>query len=212
MPNPGRLATALARLRALEPASWTDGDRSPVSVRFEEEAAVALHEFRLEVRTLEQGVSGLLLSHVGKWPGLAARLALILELLWWAGHERPAPGGPTMVSRRAALAAIGFVSGYVHPMARRVYGEAGLPKIERDACTIARWLAREIRARDPDRVSTREIQRARLAGLGTASDVKAALPELEADGWVRPAPTRVGQSGRPAGDWLIAPHLRESLP
>ena len=80
-----------------------------------------------QVREIERGASGLYLSHVGKWPGLAARLALILELLWWAGCEKPAPGGPTFVTEAAALAAIGFVAEYLQPMARRVYGEAACP-------------------------------------------------------------------------------------
>ena len=134
-PDPGRLAEALARLRAPRARRLEGGEREPVSVRFDEAAAEALHRFRLEVREIEQGASGLFLSHVGKWPGLAARLALVLELLWWAGGERPAPGGPSLgepAGRRWPR------SGSWPSTCSRWRGGStarpALPKPERDAC------------------------------------------------------------------------------
>lgn len=65
MSDPGRLAAALVRLRRLEPADWK-AEQEPVSIRFGDDAAAALHGFRLEVRELEREPSGLFLSHVGK--------------------------------------------------------------------------------------------------------------------------------------------------
>jgi hypothetical protein len=221
LPDPQRLTDALVRLRALEPADWQGGEREPVCIRFVEPAAEALHRFRLEVRELERSGSGLFLSHVGKWPGLAVRLALIFELLWWAGEDDPPAGGPSDVSHKAALAAIAFVSDYLHPMAKRVYGEASLPKPDRDAGAVARWLRRwlpvEIARTEadgrpaPDRISVRQVQRERLSGLKTADDVKAALAELEAGHWLRSVPPEPGRSGRPPGEWLLSPRLRVVL-
>lgn len=213
-PGIGRLTTALVRLRRLRAGQdEKTGESCPLAVLFAEEAAAALHEFRVEIRERERDAAGLFLSHMGKWPGLAARLALIFEHLWWAAEgEDGDRAGPSRISERAARAGIGFVAEYVQPMARRVYGEAALPKEERDAATLARWLAGRARAPEglPETVRTRTIQRERLPGLRTAEEVKAALAELQEGGWVRPVPN-AGGPGRPAGDWQLNPKLRGAL-
>jgi hypothetical protein len=106
-------------------------------------------------------------------------------------------------------------------MAKRVYGEASLPKPERDASTVACWLKRWLPTESakakaegkpaPDRISVRQVQRERLPGLRTAEDVKGAFAELEAGHWLRPVPPAPDRSGRPPGDWLLSPYLREVL-
>jgi hypothetical protein len=205
MPDPGRLAAALVRLRRLQPADWEVG-QEPVSIRFTDGAADALHRFRLEVREVERGASGLFLSHVGKWPGLAARLGLILELLWWAGGDAPAASGPSQVGEAAAAAAVGLVAGYVGPMARRVYGEAALPRAEQDAAALARRLVRLAPA--PETVNTRELRRQRFLPTGEPARYDAALAELEEAGWCRPAEASRPGPGRRAKDWTLNPAVR----
>ena len=61
----------------------TDAVR-PWLVAFSTDARTRLNEFRKKVRDLEAGAEGLLLSHIGKYPGLAIRLATIISYLDWA--------------------------------------------------------------------------------------------------------------------------------
>ena len=176
---------------------------------FSGDATDLLHEFRGQLRELERSSSGLFLSHIGKWPGMAARIALILELLWWAVADDPLGGGPVEISAKSVAGAIELLTGYVQPMARRIYGEAALPKVERDATALARHLMSKIRREGvPERISARDIQRARIEGLRTADEVKAALGELEDANWVRAVSSPIAlTAGRPKVEWMVNPAL-----
>ena len=209
--DPEKLVDALVRLRSLKPGQSADGATYPLAVPFSDDAADLLHEFRERVRELESSSSGLFLSHIGKWPGMAARIALILELLWWAVADDPLGGGPVEISAKSVAGAIELLTGYVQPMARRIYGEAALPKVERDATALARHLMSKIRREGvPERISARDIQRARIEGLRTADEVKAALGELEDAGWVRAASSPAApEGGRPKVEWTVNPALGE---
>ncbi len=83
--------TAIARLLSLQMVADEEGDKRPWLVPFAEEARAMLDDFRLEVRRWETGAEGLILSFIGKLPGLAARLSLALAYLDWAadGAEEP---------------------------------------------------------------------------------------------------------------------------
>lgn len=117
-----------------------------------------------------------------------------------------AAGGPSQVGEAAALAAIGLVSEYVRPMARRVYGEAALPLAEGDAAALARRLVRLDPL--PEKVNARALRRQRFLPTGEPARYEAALAELEEAGWCRLAePARHGP-GRRAKDWLLNPALR----
>ena len=207
--DPEKLVDAFVRLRSFKPGQSADGSTYPLAVPFSDDAADLLHEFRGQLRALESSSSGLFLSHIGKWPGMAVRIALILELLWWAAADDPVGGGPVEISANSAAGAITLLAEYVQPMARRIYGEATLPKVERDATALARHLMSKIRKEGVlERISSREIQRARIEGLRTADEVKAALGELEAAGWVRAASSSVELTvGRPKVEWMVNPAL-----
>jgi hypothetical protein len=188
-------------------------------------AADAVQTWRERVAELEAAAAGLLLSWLGKLPGMAVRLALVLELLWWGadaltgGHE---PGGaladaltvrePEGVSRAAVGAALRLLEGYALPMARRAFGEAALPQADRDAAALARWL----RAREqmPATVNARELRHADALPTRDPARYDLALGELEATGWVRPAPQQPGPGrgrpgpGRGRKDWDVNPKLR----
>jgi hypothetical protein len=144
------------------------------------------------------------LSWLGKLPGLAVRLATLLELLWWcpSGMDAPEPG---QVSRSAVRAALDFLKGYAVPMARRAFGEAALPISDRDAIALARWLY----ARDPIPavINARALRHADALPTREAERYDHALAELEAAGWVRRAPRQPGP-GRTRKDWLVNPKLQ----
>ena len=206
-PPPFDLADRLARLREL-PMLPGDG---PVILPFTESALEFFAEARAEAKRLETEVSGLLVSWVGKMPGMVVRLAAILEHLAWldapAGTPSPEAIGPKAVSR-----AMAFMLDYAYPMARRSFGEAALPEAERDGQILARWLLRQSPV--PEMVNARDIRRmAGGPGIKDAKRLRAALDELADMGFVRPVPEiGGGLKGRARGDWRVNPRLRERRP
>jgi hypothetical protein len=135
-------------------------------------------------------------------PGQILRIALILELGWWAAIGG---GEPTLVSKKAIEAAIVFVDDYVKPMALRVYGDAALPIPERDATIIAKWII----TKGVKRFNAREMRRSGgLPGLGAEPKaVDAALGILSEAGWIRSAHPNSGM-GRPAKDFDVNPGVQ----
>lgn len=197
---------AAAWLRRLRALPWTPPE--PVMLPFSTDAQAALQAWREEVAALEDGVSGLFLSWLGKLPGFAVRAALIFAHLAWC--EAAAGDPPAEVTAADMDRALTFLEAYAVPMARRCFGEAALPVAERDARKLARWLQR--RPDVPDRLNVQELRRmAGGPGISTAERLGAALAELEGLGWVRPAESsRPGQGGRSRNDWLVNPALMDA--
>ena len=141
-------------------------------------------------------------SFVGKLDGIALRLALAIELANWAwlgGDE------PRSVSAASVVAVADFIEGYALPMAQRVYGDAGLPAVERNAASVARYLRRS----KLTSFNARDLRRtAGLPGLRDAEPFKEALDALVEAEWLRPAPTRHGATvGRRTSDYLVNPAI-----
>jgi hypothetical protein len=140
----------LAKLYALQERKTQDGAR--LVLRFEEAAVTALQEYRVEVAAAKGEVSGLYLSWLGKTPGMAVRLATVLEHLRWCGDDE-VKAAPESVSEDSVVAALGFLDEYAIPMAGRCFGEAALPEADRDSRVLARW----IKANAPDTINARKI-------------------------------------------------------
>jgi hypothetical protein len=210
--RPDRVADndgAFQRLMRLRLLDWREMP-DPAVVPFSPSAAAAIQEWRCDVATIEGESSGLMLSWVGKLPGLAVRLALILEFLTWS----EAPEGtaePTEIGERATIAAITFLSEFALPMARRTLGAAALPEAEKDARRLARWLVR--RNPVPAIVNSRALRHMGDGpGIPSAERMDAALVELHAAEWVRPAPVRSGGIGRQRKDWHVNPGIASLAP
>ena len=172
---------------------------------FTEDAACALHAWREEAADLEDGAAGMFLSWLGKLPGFCLRLAIILEHLEWCWTRRTPP--PDRIGANAVGSAADFLERYAVPMARRVFGEASLPKPERDARAVARWLARQ----KPVLVTINERELRRVSGgpgIRDAGRMAAAIAELAEAGWLRPAPSRSDGYGRRRQDWAVNPAIR----
>ena len=200
---------ALHRLRRLRGLPWQEAPE-PKVLPFTDHAATALHEWRLEVNSMEDAAAGLMLSWLGKLPGVAVRLALILELLAWS----ETPEGtlePEAITERSIVAAVTFLVDFAIPMARRTFGAAALPQAERDARGLARWIIQQVPL--PDIVNAKELRRmAQGPAIPDAERMEAALRELEAAQWVRSAPIRAAGHGRQRKDWAINPALKEAQP
>ncbi|MBI1417973.1 MAG: DUF3987 domain-containing protein [Limimaricola sp.] len=199
--NEDFIAAALSRLYRLNMATDEHDELRPWLIPFTEEARVLLDAFRHEMRGCEGGAEGLLLSFIGKLPGLAVRLSLVLAFLdWVAGSDmEPYEITPDHFGRAAH-----FVEDYALPMARRAYADAALPKPER----AARRLLALIQERGWERFTSREVLRLDRAGLTTAAELKPALSVLEEADVIRSVEADPGpRGGRPAKLFMVNPAI-----
>ncbi len=179
---------AIGRLLSLEMPSDEDGVQRPWFVPFSEASRDMLDAFRLEVRRWEGDAEGLLLSFIGKLPGLAARLSLVIAMLDWASGEADMPSEITVqhFGRAAHL-----VESYLLPMARRSYAEhVGGP-----AQRSARALAALIQQEGWKTFTAREVRRKQRAHLLDMETINPAIRALESADLVRAVEVPSGPKG-----------------
>lgn len=193
---------ALRRIDALEPVVGNDGKQEALRIMLDPAAADAFDQCQLFYRDQEAQAGGLLKSFIGKLGGLTLRLALAAEFARWAYQ-----GGtqPHSISVSTLEAVADFVAAYALPMSERVYGDAALPPIERNAATLARHIKRH-RLRS---INARTLKRVdRLPGLREAADIDPALEALVEAGWLRADPHRKGGTvGRATSDYAVNPAI-----
>jgi hypothetical protein len=212
-PDAAAAVEALDKLRRLElgPPTLMDAAeaRQPVRVLLDRAAMPALESFGQRMQVEQQSAGGLMRSAYGKARGLALRLSLVLEYLWWCG-DGSAPPEPRQISVRAMQAACDLLGSYFLPMALRVYGDAALPEAERNAVTLARWIMQT--KPKPQEVHVRTLQRhSRLPGLNTAEKIHAAAEILADANWLRRVDAG-GTRGRPKGIYAVNPALFHVAP
>jgi hypothetical protein len=115
---------------------------------------------------------------------------------------------PAAITEAAFSAATRLVADYLMPAVERVYGDAAAPKADRDAATLARWIAKE----RPGEVHVRRVLReVRLPGMGEAAAVHAAARVLVDAGWLQPPPRGSGFQQRGRAAYPVNPRLWERL-
>lgn len=183
----------LERLLALDMRTDENGETRPLVVSFTDDAQALLNDFRQQVRDWEEGASGLMLSFIGKLPGLAVRLSLVLRCLDFAAGECEEPSQLTVsdFGRAAHL-----VEAYFLPMAKRTYAEAATPKVDR----AARRVISIIREKGWKTFTSRQVMRLDRPGLGNRADLDPALAALEDGECIRlidtPSPPQGGRRPR----------------
>ncbi|MDE2333321.1 MAG: DUF3987 domain-containing protein, partial [Rhodospirillales bacterium] len=191
---------ALDRLRRLEPGMDVAGNAVPLDVPLAEGAVAAMEQFGRAMQRRQVEAGGLMRSAYGKARGLALRLSLVLAMLRWCAGEGPEP---REIGEAVFNAACALVADYAMPMAARVFGDAAVPKRERDAATLARWI---LSTRAPE-VHVRRLQKEiRLPGLSSAEDIHLACWTLVEAGWLCETPAS-GAVGRPKTTYLVNPTL-----
>ena len=203
------IETALARLAGLAMGEDDQGEPEPVFVPLSDEAGKLMDGLMRSMQDREAREAGPMLGAVGKMRGQAARLALVIEHLWWCGAPQKIgfPPPPSKVSAEAMHAACSLVQDYFLPMARRVFGDAGLSPAERGA----RTLLKHIIATGAGMVNQRAIREtAGLPGLSEAKAVEAAFAALVEDDILFPA-APAGGPGRPRRDYRVNPKLHEAV-
>ena len=196
---------AIERLHGLSPIEDKNGERRPFFVHFTDEAQQALHEFRVQCQNWESQADGLMVSHIGKLPGMAVRLACVLAHLDWAAGPEGAPS-PDEIDAATFGRAGHFVGEYLRRHAERVYGSASLAPEVRGAMRIARLIAAE----RPKEITVREIQTHKWKGLSKSREVAAALDVLVQGAWLLP-PAKVPGVTKPRTIYRVNPRIKEVL-
>ena len=115
---------------------------------------------------------------------------------------------PTEVTSHALQAAVTLVTGYLIPMAQRVYGDSALPPHDRATQTLARWILQT----QASEVHVRHLQRqACLPGLATAPDIHAACQVLVQAGWLT-SPPHGSNKGRARQAYSVNPAISLTPP
>lgn len=193
------IETALARLHGLKMATNEQDELRPWFVPFSDAACRRLDTFRHAVRGWEAEAEGLLLSFIGKLPGLSVRLSLILTYLDWLERSDMEPDDISADTfDRATL----FIEHYALPMARRAYADASHSTTER----AARHLFSLIKVQRWERFSSRGVLRLGHKGLTSAQELKPALDALIEADVIRQVDDMPGpRGGRPNKLFLVNP-------
>ncbi|MGO7087742.1 DUF3987 domain-containing protein [Rhizobium leguminosarum] len=192
---------AMHKLLSLQMPIDEEGAPRPWFVPFSEDAKGLLDQFREDVRQWEGDAEGLLLSFIGKLPGLAVRISLVLALMAYASGEASEPAEISIdhFGRAAHL-----IEAYLLPMARRAYADASVSTKDRSA----RNLVKLIISQEMKQFSTRDILRMDQKGLSTSSELNAVIKILEEADILRPAPSSSSpQGGRPSKVFHVNPAL-----
>lgn len=192
--------------RRLEAISWgmdPEGRQTAVTLPLSARAADIFERWEQDNASVDEDAAALFKSFVGKMNGVVLRLALIGEYIRWAWQ-----GGaePSEVSEDALIAAAGFCDDYCKPMAERVYGDAALPLVERNAAVLARYIRRQGFRTINKRTLKRSPHKSSLPGLREAQAMDAAVEHLVDAGWLNPTPIRDGgTNGRHSFDYAVNP-------
>jgi hypothetical protein len=174
---------------------------TPCVLRLSEEAVVMFSEWREKDFREEEKVQGLLLSHVGKFPGLVIRLSIILTYLEWGLTPENAVE-PVSISKIHVSKAIALMDGYFLPMARRCFLDSSLPQNLRDAKCLAKWILQE----QPREFNASRLTRMKGSPLRDSKRLDDALRVLVEAGWIRSVGTRQGDNyGRMKKDFKVNP-------
>jgi len=153
---------------------------------------------------------GIWAEWLGKQGGVALRLALILEHLWWAADAPMAQSAPMEISERAYRAAIDFIDGYSAPMAERAFAIATLPQEDRLGAKLAKLIRKDGRRS----FNARDVRRGALGAAGElakAKEMALACECLELAGIIRHIGIRAGgKPGRAPTIYEVNPALWQS--
>ncbi len=196
-----RLAVAARRLYDLQMDGDPSGDQAPRVLRLDQPALSLFDELRQDAMRRAQTSRGLAAGWHGKTPGRALRLALVFELLAWAGGSG---AEPRAVSGDAMARAGGYLD-HLSAMFDRVTGGLAIGRAEADAAAVAR----HILSTRPAALNERTLyQQPGWTWLRDSERRASAFRVLADAGWIRQAAQ--SGNGRPRGDWQVSPRLREA--
>jgi hypothetical protein len=194
---------ALQRLYDLDLVQDEFAQFLPALIRLSPEAETLIEAFGRATKAEALASSGIMAGSIGKAPGHAIRIALVLEYLRWSedgGRE------PREISREAMLRAIALVNDYFIPQAKRTFHEASIPADEYAAMFLAKWI-KQCRVSEFNATETRR----KLSGaVRDAKAMDAACDVLEGYGIVHGDFSRAGSNpGRKAKNFIVNPMFHD---
>ena len=141
---------------------------------------------------------------LGKGQGYVLRLALLLELLWWADSEYPEP---TEVSFEAIQMAIELYDTYLTPMCERVYNMYYSPSQNIEARALAKWIVEN----KPQSFILRDVyNNGNVANLRRKEQAEKAANRLIDLNWLSCKSSRAGNTaGRSRKTYYVNPEVYE---
>jgi putative DNA primase/helicase len=199
------LATLYSRFDGLAWGVGSEGQDVPVTLALDDAAADVFEAFERANRDAGDEAAGLYKSFLGKLNGMVLRLALVSEYTRWSFEGGPEPRS---IRAKTVAAVAEFVDEYAKPTAMRVFGDAALPLVERNAATLARLILKH----KLKRVNARELKRTPykqlLPGMREAEPLNEALAYLVDADWLKPVGSRAGDMpGRQSSDFALNPGL-----
>jgi hypothetical protein len=206
----GQLEAIYRRLDSLDWAHDPDGRLVPVTLNLDDAAADLFEAWGQENDKNLEDAGALYKGFCGKLKGTVLRLALVATLTEWAHASGDLQRQSTFISARTLGAVIEFVESYAKPSAKRVFGDAALPKAERDAAILARYILRKKFKRVNARDLKRSPHKSELPTMREAQALNDALAILCDADWLHEAGTRNAENaGRKTADYIVNPKLLE---
>lgn len=139
--KPVSMAVAETALRRLWNLRLVEG--KPVALPVARQAIARFEQWvDLKRQAAEADAEGVWGQWLGKQGGVALRLALVIEHLWWASDAKPGDdSGPAKIGSAAMTAAMKFIDTYASPMASLTLKNAAQPTEDQDALHLLRMLA-----------------------------------------------------------------------
>lgn len=199
----GQLDRIYRRLDSLQWGRDEAGNATAITVPLAPQASDLFEAWGKSNSEGMEDAGSLYKSFCGKLEGVVLRLALTMELTQWAirgGDE------PESISVQTLAAVAEWVDDYAKPMALRVYGDASLPIVERNAAILARYILKTGMKRLNKRELKRSPHKGRLPTMRTAQPMDEAIQYLCDAGWLAESGMREGEiAGRKSGDYIVNP-------
>lgn len=208
--KPVSMEVARTVLRRLWSLGLVDG--KPVAIPVSRQAIGRFEQWvNLKKQAAEADEDGVWGQWLGKQGGVALRLALVMEHLWWAADAKPGDvTGPTKISGAAMTAAMKFIDAYASPMAALALKNAAQPVEDQDALRLLRLLAQK----DDAHFNARLLGRGSHGPAGRLSQpsaMTAACEVLKAAKLIRHVGERAdGKAGKRPSDYEVNPILFET--
>ena len=169
-----------------------------------EEAQEIFNTWYINHDEKSQQEESILKHFLGKGQGYVLRLALVLELLWWASNDYLEP---YEISIEAIKAAIELYDTYLTPMCERVYNMYYSPTQNIEARALARWIL----ANTPSSFTLHDVyHKGNVKHLRFKDPTEKAAKKLVSLGWLHFISTRNGTTaGRHRTTYYVNPEVYE---
>ncbi len=177
MPDYDMLKGIFKVLEELDVPLDDDGTPRPKLIPICPDGRRLMEAFGNRMQSYEEKEHGMVISHLGKLRGIAARIALVIQYIEWAFDPKEEP---SEIGFHHVENAIYMAEHYFYPMAKHCLGNVSMPEDEQDGLLVAKWIVEQQR----QSINAREV----LRDIIPYRDPKrrdAALLYLEESGWLR---------------------------